>query len=181
MHGHTIRHSEDHYCYHCIREISSNCCGFDVNYLTPAYKARFIDFLNYVDVRSPQECWPFESKSSRVKFPSYRSSTAKTQCENVTPAKIMFTAAWGDIGKLRIKRKTGICNDPTCVNPLHWECVANIKISPKTINPLVLKLDFAKIKQFMEVYKLGRLQDLRRTQQKQCIIHPKLVEQHRLE
>ena len=137
--------------------------------------------MSDVDVQGINDCWQYHGSTTRIKFPSYRSNLSGYACDNVTPAKVMFTAAWGDIGKLRIKRNAEICEDPNCVNPLHWSCVANIPISPKTIIPLVTELDFAKIKTFREAWKLGRLQELRKRQKKQCIIHPTLVKNNGLE
>ena len=90
-------------------------------------------------------------------------------------AKIMYTAAWGDIGSLRLTRKKDVCTIDNFVNPLHWECVLNIDVAPKTIHPLVYELDFAKIKHYGFLKEQKKLEEYRRTQLKKHIIHPSLL------
>jgi len=175
IHGHSIRNIKDKWCYHCAHKISINSCGFDVNYIEAAYKVRFLEFLKHVEIKEVDECWPCDIKTKRMTFPSYRSESSKAFSENLMVAKIMFTAAWGDIGSLRVKRKKGVCTIDNCVNPLHYECALNLDVGPKTIHPLECKLDFAKIKHYGVLKDQKKLEDYRRAQFKKHIIHPSLL------
>tara|TARA_E500000318_G_C3514871_1_gene193908 strand:+ start:254 stop:913 length:660 start_codon:yes stop_codon:yes gene_type:complete len=176
IHGHDIRSIKDKWCYHCAHKISINSCGFDVNYIESEYKVRFLEFLKHVELKGIEECWPCDIKTKRMTFPSYRSESSKAFSENLMVAKIMYTAAWGDIGSLRIQRKKNICTIDNCVNPLHWECVLNLNVSPKSIHPLIFDLDFAKIKHYGVLKKQKKLEAYRLTQFKNYIKHPSLVE-----
>jgi len=175
IHGHSIRNIKDKWCYHCAHRISVNSCGFDINYIDSEYKIRFLEFLKHVDVKGTNECWPCDIKSKRMTFPSYRSESSKAFSENLMVAKIMYTAAWGDIGSLRLTRKKDVCKVDNCVNPLHWECVLNIDVAPKTIHPLVYELDFAKIKHYGILKQQKKVEDYRLSQFKKHIIHPSLL------
>lgn len=89
-------------------------------------------------------------------------------------SKIMYTAAWGDIGALRLTRKKNVCAIDNCVNPLHWECVLNLDVAPKLIHPLDTELNFAKIKHYSVLKEKNMLEAYRHTQLKKYIRHPSL-------
>lgn len=175
VHGHSIRNIQDKWCYHCAHRISVNSCGFDVNYIDSEYKIRFLEFLKHVEIKGTDECWPCDIKTKRFTFPSYRSESSAAFSENFGVAKIMYTAAWGDIGALRLTRKKGVCTIDNCVNPLHWECILNLDVPPKTIHPLVFELDFAKIKHYGILKQQKKVEDYRLAQFKKHIIHPSLL------
>jgi hypothetical protein len=176
IHGHSIRNIKDKWCYHCAHKISINSCGFDVNYLHHEYKVRFLEFLKHVEIKGPDECWPCDIKTKRMTFPSYRSAASKSFAENLMVSKIMYTAAWGDIGALRLTRKKNVCTIDNCVNPLHWECVLNLDVAPNLIHPLDTELNFAKIKHYSVLKEKNMLEEYRHTQLKKYIRHPSLSE-----
>lgn len=144
-HGHNIRHIDDHWCYHCAKKIFSNVCGIDVNYIHPAYKLRTQSFLSLIEVKSFKECWEPESgdylNDKRYCMHSYRSHK-RQRMENMTPAKIVYHAAWGDVGALTVTRTCGNLN---CFNPLHMRSDFNVQINPKTMYPVEFEFKYDKL------------------------------------
>lgn len=149
-HGHTIRDSEQHWCYHCARKIVSNVCGFDVNYLHKAYKVKYASLWRKVSIGFPQDCWeikgPDNQTPKRVCIPSYRSHYSKQKSENVNIHKALYQCAWGDIGSLLVTR---VCGNPKCGNPLHMASNWNISVAPpQSVFPLETEFKAEKLMLF---------------------------------
>lgn len=145
-HGHKIRHVEDHWCYHCAEKIFSNVCALDINYLDAAYKLRVHALMQLINVGSPKDCWEPKNGEDfgkkRVCLHSYRSLFRKERMENMTPAKAVYHAFWGDVGSLTVTRSCGNLN---CFNPLHMRSDFNVQISPRTIEPLDIDFKYEKL------------------------------------
>lgn len=145
-HGHTIRHKEKHWCYFCVQKIFSNSCGFDLNYLHPAYKIKYHKLWKRINIKEPFECWEIKTKTiyspERIKMPSYRSNYSVNLSENVSIHKAIYQCTWGDVGTFRV---TKTCQNPKCVNPLHLVSSWNRVLPPKSINQLILNFDAEKI------------------------------------
>lgn len=146
LHGHVIRDSTHHWCYECVKKILSNVCGFDLNYLTGDYKAKYAKLWKKVSIGSPQECWEIESPGGstpkRVCLPSYRSHYSKQKSENVNVHKALYQCAWGDVGALVVTR---LCSNPRCGNPLHMVSSFNRMYPPQTISPLEVEFKAEKL------------------------------------
>lgn len=145
-HGHVIRDAAKHWCYHCAQKISSNVCGFDVNYLHHDYKVKYASLWKRMPVGFPQDCWLMnqgENKTpARVCLPSYRSGYSKQKSENVNIHKAIYQCAWGDVGSLQVTR---LCGDKRCCNPLHLVSSWNRNLPPKTISPLEIEFKAEKL------------------------------------
>lgn len=141
-HGHVIRDATKHWCYHCAQKISSNVCGFDVNYLHVAYKVKYESLWNRLSVGSFEDCWEQADLKSRFCFPSHRSFWSDQKAENISTYKLLYQCVWGDVGKLTIKRW---CDNPNCFNPLHMYSKWNNNVPPKEITPFCTKFDYQKL------------------------------------
>ena len=172
-HGHVIRNKKYHYCYHCAHKISQNICGFDWNYLHPAYKSISRGFFDFVHIKGPNECWEWLDDINRQCFPGYRSGKGR-RSENMRPQKVMYHIAWGDTGNLYVQRNRAVCTNPNCVNPLHLKTNLNLEIPPKTIHPLEKEIDWAKVKQYYDLAEKG-LVDKCRHRELKCHIKPPLL------
>jgi hypothetical protein len=135
-HGHTIRDKEKHWCYHCVRRIQSNLCGFDLNYLNPFYKTKYHQLWARVQIGSFTDCWPVLAPGTgapkRICMPSYRSAFSKQQAENITVMKAIYQCCWGDVGSLTVSR---ICGNNRCCNPLHMVTSWNRLLPPHHLTP----------------------------------------------
>lgn len=172
-HGHVIRDVTQHWCYHCVRKILSNVCGFDVNYLHIDYKVKYESLWKRLQVGSFSDCWEQPDIKSRFCFPSYRSLWSQQKAENVSTTKLIYQCAWGDIGTLTIKR---ICECPSCLNPLHLVSRWNNNVPPAKLTPFCTKFDFQKLslaaKREINGYALDVLTQL---EFKKSITYPALV------
>lgn len=141
-HGHVIRDATSHWCYHCVRKIQTNICGFDVNYLHRHYKVRYESLWGMLNPGELTQCWEKEFKNPRLSFPSYRSQRSERFAENVSIHKLIYQCAWGDIGNAWVTRT---CKNPNCYNPLHLTSSWNAKFKPQTIAPFTTKFQYQKL------------------------------------
>lgn len=155
-HGHTIRDSMYHWCYHCAHKIKSNRCGFDLNYIYVDYKPKYHRLWTRVEIGEMEECWPInlpgDAKKGprRIHMPSYRSQYSNQKCEHVSVHKAIYQCAWGDVGKLVV---THTCGNKWCGNPLHMASSWNRCYPPNKVSPLVLKFEAEKLMLY------GRMKD----------------------
>jgi hypothetical protein len=172
-HGHVIRHVNEHWCYTCIRKISSNICGFDINYLHTDYKVKYQKLWGCLQVGSFSECWEIQNNSKyapkRFCFPSYRSLYSKQKAENVTFHKAIYQCAWGDIGSHVVTRT---CGNVLCGNPLHLTSSWNRPYPPKTIAPFDIKFNPDKLMHYVQS---GNDSSLQEAGFKKTIMTPKKV------
>lgn len=141
-HGHTIRDSKKHWCYHCALKIQTNICGFDVNYLHRDYKIRYETLWRSIPQGGFDECWEVEEKKSRITFPSYRSLYTERFTEYVNVHKLIYQCAWGDVGSTWVTRT---CKNPKCFNPLHMRSAWNQANPPKSISPFATEFQYEKL------------------------------------
>ena len=175
VHGHTIRNKGKEWCYHCAHKISQNICGFDINYFDKNYKINVKKFLQFVNIKGPNDCWVYEHDELRHVFPSYRSINAKKRADNMTAMKVMYHIAWGDTGKLYVQRNTKLCSNPKCVNPRHLKTHFNHAVPPKTIHPLEVEYDWTKINHFNHLERAAKVDEFTAKQIKTRILHPTIV------
>ncbi len=146
VHGHVIRDATYHWCYHCARKISSNRCGFDINYLHVDYKTKYFRLWGKVKIGNSDECWTIQTKGdqapTRIHMPSYRSEYSAQKCEHVSFHKALYQCAWGDVGKLVVTRT---CGNPWCGNPLHMTSSWNRSYPPQKVNPMVTEFEAEKL------------------------------------
>jgi len=150
LHGHVIRDKQEHWCYHCVKKIRSNICGFDVSYLHSLYRKKYEHFFRLVNIASFREHWHWNSNKKRLTFPSYRSFDSSKQCDNISIHKLMYQIAWGDVGRLTVTR---ICNDKHCINPLHLASPWNRFAYPKEVHPMDIEIQPKKLLQSFYVPK----------------------------
>tara|TARA_B100000131_G_C18020773_1_gene574457 strand:- start:203 stop:865 length:663 start_codon:yes stop_codon:yes gene_type:complete len=172
-HGHTIRDTKEHWCYHCVLKIKSNICGFDINYLDINYKTKYYKLWHHINVKNFEDCWeaslPGKRGLHRVCFPSYRTQYSCQKSENVTAHKTIYQCAWGDIGTMFVTR---ICGNPWCLNPLHMISRWNRDNFPQKINPFVLKFDAQKLMRISKAKLLNREQEVIEEKYFKTIKHP---------
>jgi len=172
-HRHRIRDKEHHWCYHCVVKIKSNICGFNMNFLHPYYNYKYEKLWSLVDIRDPSECWEINAPGARsprrMSFPSYRSFHTLRALENVTPHKLIYQCAWGDIGSLTVSR---VCGNPWCVNPLHLVSSWNIGYPPANVSPFNLEFKPEELMAISNAVRLGREQELIERYYKQTIRSP---------
>ncbi|MGA1341361.1 MAG: hypothetical protein ACO30S_07935 [Flavobacteriaceae bacterium] len=169
-HNHVIRDSKNHWCYFCVKKILSNVCGFDINYMSLEYKAKYVKLWNQIEIGDWDECWNIANKGryspKRVCFPSYRSAYSHQKSENVTAHKAIYQCAWGDIGSMVV---TKLCGNPLCCNPLHLISSWNRLYPPQEIHPFETK--FVAEKLMVYGYNQNNLQ-LTEKSFKNTIAHP---------
>ena len=175
-HGHLIRDSIGHWCYHCAKKIISNVCGFDVNYLHADYKIKYAGLWKKVEVGFPEDCWPIKSLTGaapkRVCMPSYRSSYSHQKSENVNIHKALYQCAWGDVGAMVVTRA---CGNPQCGNPLHMVSNWNRTFPPEKVYPFELEFKAEKLMQISRARLTQEEQKIVTQDYKQTITHPLAV------
>ena len=141
-HGHLIRDSKKHWCYHCALKIQTNVCGFDINYLHRHYKVRYETLWRSIPHGGFDECWVMKGDKERITFPSYRSLYSERFTEYVYIHKLIYQCAWGDVGNAWVTRT---CKNPRCFNPLHMKSAWNQTNPPKEISPFSTKFQYEKL------------------------------------
>ena len=140
--GHIIRDKEQHWCYECVLQIQQNLCGVDINYLHHAYRNRYAKVFSGLKVGELDACWEYEGKK-KVPMPSYRSSFAAQKAENMSAARAVYQAFWGDVGAS--SNVTRLCGNKDCYNPLHLVTSWNMRHPPQRLYPMCLELDEQKL------------------------------------
>jgi len=168
-HNHAIRSLEDHSCYKCVRKIQSNLCGFNINFLAAQYKHKIRDLLNDTDIREFDECWESDRAKGRIRIASHR-STDERPTDNVTAAKVIYGAAWGDVGKATVIRS---CKNTKCLNPLHLYSSYNAFYFPQQVHPFVVDFYTERtLSIHRQLKKEGKLEEHFMLQYKETITHP---------
>ena len=116
-------------CLDCMEEIKAGRCSVDVKNFDFQWYWQVKRFWEQVDVRSPNECWPWigatrrDNKESIAYFPSPFHS-AKTQ----SAPRVAFWLSRGYTGKYRIFNKPEC--QAFCCNPTHLT-IRELKGSPQ--------------------------------------------------
>lgn len=177
-HNHQIRNKETHACYECTHKITSNVCGFDVNYLNNTYKHKYVSLWDSIEIGDLNDCWELKTsvntRKKRICLPSYRSAYTKQKSENVTLQKAIYQCAWGDVGSFSVTRT---CKNPNCLNPLHLVSVFNKSFAPQTIAPFGVEFEPEKLICFSQHQRQGTLDLFLRRQYKHSITNPRLVKE----
>jgi|DEB0MinimDraft_6_1074348.scaffolds.fasta_scaffold19038_3 hypothetical protein len=105
-------------CLDCMKEIKAGRCSVDITNFSADVLFYFRSFWNKVDIKEPDECWPWlgakrEAKYETVAYIISPFHSAKTQ----SAARVAFWLSRGYTGKHRITHQDGC--DYTCCNPLH--------------------------------------------------------------
>jgi hypothetical protein len=173
VHGHYIRHRQEHWCFHCIMKIQTNICGFDLNYLHINYKERYRKLWNTIDVGAPEDCWnihlPGKVGPKRQCFPSYRSLNATQRIANVNVHKLIYQCAWGDVGSTTVTRT---CGNVWCGNPLHMASSWNRGLPPEYVQPFEREYQAEKLMLIARAKFENREQEVIRREYKSTITHP---------
>jgi hypothetical protein len=173
VHGHHIRDTTQHWCYHCANKIISNVCGFDINYLHIEYKIKYHKLWQRVEINHFEDCWPirFRSKNltKRVSFPSYRSEFGSRKAENLALHKALYQCAWGDVGAMYVTRT---CKKSDCGNPLHMVSNWNRVHPPVRIYPFEINYQVEKLLQIAQAEREGFKTMLIEAKYKNTITHP---------
>ncbi|HAW75824.1 MAG TPA: hypothetical protein DCW74_08830 [Alteromonas australica] len=158
-HGHQVRDSEHHWCEACVRKITSNVCGLDINYLDISYRtSAVVNLLLSLPVHlGPDACWPMPSATDRNKRLILPGAEWKktTRAQKYSCRKAIYTLFWGDIGKARVTRNTpphGNCTDPDCCNPLHMVSLFNTQPTPRDFAYLDLEVSYNKLAKFQQFF-----------------------------
>ena len=169
-HGHTIRDKTHHWCYECVRKISNNNCGFDINYIDGLYKHRLLSIWSKIPVKDFDECWEAPALTkSRIRFPSYRSAGSKNLAENISAHKVIYQCAWGDVGKMVVTRT---CRNKDCLNPLHMISSWNRTFPPVEIQPFHHTFDPSKLMHAADNQLKETPEPIMKARYKQTIEHP---------
>jgi hypothetical protein len=175
-HRHRIRDIEHHWCYHCVIKIKSNICGFNLNFIHPYYNYKYEKLWKSIEVGHWNECWeanlPGAKGPRRIAFPSYRSHYTGRASENVTPQKLIYQCAWGDIGSLTVSK---VCGNPWCCNPLHLISSWNNGMPPASVAPFDLSFKPEILMMLSKAEAAGRQQELIERYYKNTILHPSLA------
>lgn len=125
--GHKIRHKKDQWCFECVKRITSNECGFDINYLESSYRWYVKDYFRHFIVtpfKFPRdnECWeyPKDQLKATYKLPNY--AALDGDVTSVSFPKLIYTLFWGDVGKCKVVRT---CKNKRCFNPNHYRSCFN--------------------------------------------------------
>ena len=141
-HGHVIRDTSHHWCYHCAQKIMSNVCGFDINYLHRDYKIKYESLWKGIKTGDFDQCWENTLPKKRICFPSYRSGYSYQNAEQVGIPKLIYQCSWGDVGNLHLSKT---CKNKKCLNPLHMTSAWNRAGAPKAIIPFVTTFQYEKL------------------------------------
>jgi hypothetical protein len=115
--GQVPRYDDSHACVRCIASLSEGRISLEIHKIHPRFRRRFLEFWSLVDIRSPDECWPWmgpqyrDGSSTYFPMPRHWNTSRQFSAPRVA---VWFT--WGDIGRLPIEH---ICENKTCCNPLH--------------------------------------------------------------
>ena len=178
-----FRDEDHHWCEKCVRKITSNICGFDINFLSSRYrKPSVVRLLKSLPLDlGPDECWPIEDchdENKRIVIPR-PSKTYETAYTKTAYRKLLYLLFWGDIGKARVSMNTpphGPCADPNCCNPLHMVSAFNVSpTAPRDFSYLNLEIDPEKFAMYCQAESMGKnLDDLYLTLAKVGIRDPRM-------
>lgn len=115
--GRIPRYSDSHACVRCISSLMEGRLTLDVHRMEARHRRRFLEFWSFVEIRDPEECWPwrgrFHSRSSSGYFSIPRHWG---RGRSFSAQRVATWFSWGDVGVLPIKHT---CGDNNCCNPLH--------------------------------------------------------------
>jgi hypothetical protein len=137
--GHTLRNSEEGWCYKCVSRITAGSVGFDINYLIPVYRWAFNEYFGGIKRGNFDECWvlPENMRLSVYRVPSHMYEQRK-HC-HLPLGKAIYNIFWGDVGSVRVNRT---CKEKWCWNPLHYYTIFNDpEIDIKRFNHCIFDLD----------------------------------------
>ena len=111
------RYDDSHACVRCVAGLTEGRLSLDVHKIEKTHRRRFLEFWSYVEIRGPDECWPWHgpmhTKSNSSYFPIPRFWNHGRQ---YSAPRVATWYTWGDIGRLPIKHT---CGNNNCCNPLH--------------------------------------------------------------
>jgi hypothetical protein len=113
--GNIPRYDDSHACVRCIGALTEGRLSLDIRRIHPQQRRRFLEFWSYVEIASPDSCWPWQG-------PTYGSSSyfpfPRHWCKGrqFSAARVAAWFTWGDIGRLPIEHT---CGNRSCCNPLH--------------------------------------------------------------
>ena len=172
-HDHNIRDSTHHWCYHCVKKIKNNICGFDLNYLNSNYKHKYYSLWKKIQVSHFDDCWEikdgFNKSPKRICIPSYRSLYNEQKADNVNIHKAIYQCAWGDIGSMVVTR---VCKNNRCGNPLHMVSSWNRLFPPEKIHPFDTTFTAEKLMQYARLELQKQQAKLVESKFKKVITHP---------
>lgn len=126
-------------CCDCMKEIKNGRCTVDIEQFDLDTTFYFRNFWDKVDIRSPDECWPWlggirEHKHETVAYVISPFHSAKSQ----SAPRVAFWFSRGYTGKYRITHQKG-CHY-TCCNPLHLRIKGVELENPTEIEKINLQL-----------------------------------------
>jgi hypothetical protein len=137
--GHVGNFDNQCACCDCMKEIKNGRCTVDIEQFDLDTTFYFRNFWNKVDIRSPDECWPWlggirEHKHETVAYVISPFHSAKSQ----SAPRVAFWFSRGYTGKRRITHQKG-CHY-TCCNPLHLRIKGVELENPTEIEKINLQL-----------------------------------------
>jgi hypothetical protein len=184
--GHMLRDEDNYWCEKCVRKITSGICGFDINFLSSAYRTRsVVNLLKNLPIHlGPDECWPIAGalepdKRIIVPRPGGGKGAFGSIKRKTAYRKLLYTLFWGDVGNVRVTMNTpphGPCTDPECCNPLHMVSAFNVSPTPpRDFSYLNLEIDPEKFAMYCQAESMGKnLDDLYLTLAKVGIRDPRM-------
>ncbi|MEB3319596.1 MAG: hypothetical protein VKI63_01475 [Cyanobium sp.] len=119
--GKSFRYADSHACVECVRELMQPGLSIDVNRLRPERYHDYLRFWSHVDIRGPDECWPWalpvepHKGDFRIRRPWDRKPIF------CSIGRATLWNSWGDLGLLPYER---LCDTRLCCNPLHLRITA---------------------------------------------------------
>ena len=115
--GRIPRYNDSHACVRCVSALTEGRLSLDVHRIHRSHRRRFLEFWSFVEIREPDECWPWHGPKHSANNSTYFSYPRHWgKGRQYSAPRVAFWLTWGDIGRLPIKHT---CGDKNCCNPLH--------------------------------------------------------------
>lgn len=125
------RYNDSHACVRCIAALSEGRLTLDAHRISRKHRRRFLEFWSLVEIRSPDECWPWHGQFHKGTTSGFFSVRRHWHVSRAFSAfRVAFWYSWGDVGRLPIVHT---CGHNDCCNPLHMRAkgVPHFCMSPR--------------------------------------------------
>ncbi len=115
--GRIPRYDDSHACVRCVSALMEGRLSLDVHRIEAKHRRRFLEFWSFVEIDSPDQCWPWRGRFHTRCSSGYFSIPRHWGPGRAYSAQRVATwFSWGDVGRLPIKHS---CGNNSCCNPLH--------------------------------------------------------------
>ena len=97
-----------HACVRCVSALTEGRLSLDVHRIHRSHRRRFLEFWSFVEIREPDECWPWHGPKHSANNSTYFSYPRHWgKGRQYSAPRVAFWLTWGDIGRLPIKHTCG--------------------------------------------------------------------------